>query len=96
MFDTVKNNCFDAYVEFTYHVNPQMTREVIEMAGHGLSKEKLAFIANDIGPKLLPFIPKEELLKQLTIEDLRKRLKELENPEKLLKPGMPADAVLKF
>jgi hypothetical protein len=61
------------------------------MAGHGLSKEKLEFIANDIGSKLLPFIPKEELLKHLTLEDrlqgltaeeLRKRLKELEDKEK--------------
>jgi hypothetical protein len=61
------------------------------MAGHGLSKEKLEFIANDIGQKLLPLFPKEELLKHLTVEDrlagltadeLRKRLKELEDKEK--------------
>jgi hypothetical protein len=91
LLDTVKNNCLDAYVEFAYRVNPQMTKEVIEMAGHGLSKAKLEFIANDIGPKLLPFIPKEELLKHLTVEDrlasltadeLRKRLKELEEQGK--------------
>jgi len=91
LLDTVKNNCFDAYVEFAYRVNPKITKEVIEMTGYGLSKEKLEFIANDIGPKLLPFIPREELLKHLTVEErlanltadeLRKRLKELENQEK--------------
>jgi len=52
------------------------------MAGYRLSKEKLEFIAHDIGPELLPFIPREELLKHLTTEDLRKRLKELEEQEK--------------
>ena len=69
MLDTVKNNCFDAYVEFAYRVNPEITKEVTEMAGYGLSKKKLQFMANDIGPKLLPFIPKEKLLKHLTLED---------------------------
>jgi hypothetical protein len=44
------------------------------MAGHGLSKEKLEFIANDIGPKLLPFIPREELLKHLTLDDRLKHM----------------------
>ncbi len=74
LLDTVKNNCLDAYVEFAYHVNPKITKEVIEMAGYGLSKEKLEFIANDIGPKLLPFIPREELLKQLTLDDRLKHM----------------------
>ena len=74
LLDTVKNNCFDAYVEFAYRVNPEITKEVTEMAGYGLSKKKLQFMANDIGPKLLPFIPKEKLLKQLTLDDLLKHL----------------------
>jgi len=90
MLATVKNNCFDAYVEFAYRVNPQITKEVIEMAGHGLSKEKLEFIANDIGPKLLPFIPKEELLKHLTLED---RLANLTAEERLA--GLTADELRK-
>jgi len=69
LLDTVENNCFDAYVEFAYRVNPEITKEVTEMAGYGLSKKKLQFMADDIGPKLLPFIPKEELLKKLTLDD---------------------------
>ena len=48
--------------------------------GYELSKEKLEFIANDIGPKLLSFIPKEELLKHLTVED---RLADLTAEERL-------------
>ena len=70
LLDTVKNNCFDAYVEFSYRVNPEITKEVVEMAGYGLSKKKLQFMANDIGPKLLPFIPKEDLLKHISLEEL--------------------------
>ncbi len=85
LLDTVKNNCFDAYVEFAYRVNPEITKEMIEMSSYGLSKKKLQFIVNDIGPKLLPLFPKEELLKQLTLEDRlagltaedRKKLKQL-------------------
>jgi len=76
-------------VKFAYRVNPQMTKEVIEMAGYGLSKEKLEFIANDIGPKLLPFIPKEELLKHLTIEE---RLAGLTAEERLT--GLTAEEIL--
>lgn len=74
LLDTVKNKCFDAYVAFAYRVNPEITKEVIEVAGYGLSKEKLEFMANDIGPKLLPFLRKEDLLKHLTIEDRLKGL----------------------
>ena len=44
------------------------------MAGCNLSKDKLKFIANDIGVKLLPFLRKEDLLKQLTVEDRLSRL----------------------
>jgi len=90
LLDTVKNNCFDAYVEFAYRVNPQMTKEVIEMAGYGLSKEKLEFIVNDIGQKLLPLFPKEELLKHLTIED---RLADITAEERLA--GLTADELRK-
>jgi len=68
LLDMVKNNCLDAYVELAYHVNPEKTKEVIEMSGW-LTEDKLQFMAKDIGPKLLPLIPKEELLNQLSIED---------------------------
>ena len=27
LLDTVKNNCFNAYVEFAYRVNPEITKE---------------------------------------------------------------------
>jgi hypothetical protein len=90
LLDTVKNNCFDAYVEFAYRVNPQVTKEVIEMARYGLSKEKLEFIVNDIGQKLLPLFPKEELLKHLTVED---RLANLTAEERLA--GLTADELRK-
>ena len=69
LLNTVENNCFDAYVEFAYRVNPETTKEVIEMAGYGLSKKKLQFIVNDIGQRLLPLFPKEDLLEHLTAED---------------------------
>jgi len=58
------------FVEFSYRVNPEITKEVVEMAGYGLSKKKLQFMANDIGPKLLPFIPKEDLLKHISVKEL--------------------------
>jgi len=68
LFDTVKNNCFDAYVEFAYRVNPEKTKEVIEMSGW-LTEDKLQFMAKDIGPKLLPLIPVKDRLAGLTAED---------------------------
>lgn len=58
------------YIHFAYRVHPQLTKEVLAMAGrHRMPKKDLEFIANDIGTELLPFIRTEDLLKHLSLEE---------------------------
>ena len=59
------------YIHFAYRLRPQITKEVLTMAGrYRIPKKDLEFMAKDIGPELLPFISPEELLKHLSPRDL--------------------------
>ncbi len=42
---------------------------------HSIPKKDLEFMAKDIGPEILPYIDKENLLKQLSLEDRLRGLK---------------------
>ncbi len=80
------------YISFAYRLRPQLTKEVLTMAGrHHIPKKDLEFMAKDIGPELLPFLSPEERLRGLSLEEIlrelnaeeRRTLKQLlENPEK--------------
>ena len=59
------------YIYYAYRIDPELTKEVLEMAGKSRSYRKnLEFIAKDIGEELIPFLSKEEMLKHMTPEDL--------------------------
>ena len=59
-----------AYIYYAYRIDPELTKEVLEMAGKSSSYQKnLEFIAKDIGEKLIPFLSKEEMLKHITPEE---------------------------
>ena len=63
------------YTRFAYRLQSRITKEVLAMAEiHSIPKKDLEFMAKDIGPEILPYIDKEDLLKQLTPEDLLKQL----------------------
>jgi hypothetical protein len=75
------------YITFAYLVEPQITKEVLDMAGkYNLPREKLEFIKNDIGAELLPLFSKEDLLQYLSLED---RLHGLPPEERLR--GLPPE-----
>lgn len=77
----VKEENWD-YIRFAYRLRPKITKEVLAMAGkHSIPRKDLEFMAKDIGPEILPYLNKEDLLKQLTPED---RLRGL-SPEDLLR-----------
>ena len=60
-----------AYIYYAYRIDPELTKEVLDMAGKSRSYRKnLDFIAKDIGKDLIPFLSKEEMLKQMTPEDI--------------------------
>ena len=59
------------YIYYAYRIDPELTKEVLEMTGKQNSYRKnLEFIAKDIGEELIPFLSKEEMLKHITHEDL--------------------------
>lgn len=51
------------YIRYAYKVRPQMTREVLSMAGisTSISRKDLEFMAADIGPELVPFLTPKDL-----------------------------------
>lgn len=75
------------YIRYAYEVRPRVTKEMLTMAGISatLSREDLAFMADDIGRELMAFLPLEERLAGASAEELltvltpekRKRLLEL-------------------
>jgi len=75
-----------AYIYYAYRIDPELTKEVLEVAGKSSSYRKnLEFIAKDIGEELIPFLSKEKMLKHMTPEERligltseeRRRLKQL-------------------
>jgi len=78
------------YVRYAYAVRPQITKEVLVMAGrHRLSKEDLRFIVNDIGDELLPLFSPEDRLRGLSPRELIKYL----SPRELIKHLSPRELI---
>lgn len=73
------------YIRYAYEIDPKLTREVLTMAGISstLSKSDLKFMAEDIGPELVPFLHTEDLVKGLNAEKKRELISAL-NLEDLL------------
>jgi hypothetical protein len=73
------------YIRYAYEVRPQMTREVLTMAGisTSISRKDLEFMAEDIGPELVPFLKPKDLLKGLNPEKQRELISLL-SPEEIL------------
>ena len=74
------------YIDYASQTQPKLTREVLHMAGKRSYYEKRSErVAKTFWPDLAPYISKDELLKQLTLEDIsrgltreeRERLKQL-------------------
>jgi len=77
-----------AYIYYAYRIKPELTKEVLEMAGRSREYQKnLEFIAKDIGEKLIPFLSKEKMLEHITPEE---RLSGL-TPEELLSGLTPRE-----
>lgn len=58
------------YVYFAYHIQPQITEELMKMAGlYTLPRENLEFIAKDIGDELIDFLTLEQRLKGITAQE---------------------------
>jgi hypothetical protein len=70
------------YIYYVYRVDPEITKEVLEMAGkYSRSYRKnLEFIAKDIGKELIPFLSPEDIVRGLPPEE---RLRGLD-PEDIL------------
>ncbi|MFN8494131.1 MAG: hypothetical protein U0350_41415 [Caldilineaceae bacterium] len=79
------------YIRYAYEVRPQVTREVLTMAGISatLSRKDLQFMAEDIGPELVPFLKPEDILKGMDPGKQRKLVSFLK-PEDLLQ-GMDVE-----
>lgn len=79
----VENNL--RYIRYAYQLRPQMTREGLTMAGISTtrSRKDLQFMAEDIGPELVPFLQPEDLLKGMDAEKQRQLLS-LFSPQQLL------------
>ena len=66
---TVEEENWD-YIHFAYRLRPQITQEVLTMAGrHRIPKKDLAFMAEDIGTEILPFLSPEDRVRGLSPED---------------------------
>lgn len=76
--DEAKPASFDnsAYIYYAYRIDPELTKEVLEMAGKSSSYRKnLEFIAKDIGKELIPLLGTEDRVRGLTPDE---RLRGLE------------------
>ncbi|MFN8492603.1 MAG: hypothetical protein U0350_33690 [Caldilineaceae bacterium] len=60
------------YLRYAYEVRPKLTKEVFTMAGLSatLSQEDLKFMAQDVGRELMAFLPPEERLAGISIDEL--------------------------
>ncbi len=87
----VKEENWD-FIHFAYRLRPKITKEVLTMAGrHSIPRKDLEFMAKDIGAEILPYLNKDDLLKQLSPEDRVRGL----NPEERLR-GMSPDELRKL
>lgn len=73
------------YTRYAYKVRPQVTREVLTMAGisTSISRKDLEFMAEDIGPELVAIMRPEEVLKSIGPEKQR-QLISLLSPKEIL------------
>lgn len=73
------------YIRYAYEVRPKVTKEVLTMAGISatLSRKDLEFMAEDIGPELVPFLEPEEVVDGMDAEKQVRLFKT--SLEKLLK-----------
>lgn len=73
------------YIRYAYQLRPQMTRKELTMAGISTSRTRkdLQFMAEDIGPELVPFLQPEDVLKGLNAEKQRQLLS-LFSPQQIL------------
>ena len=64
------------YIRYAYEVRPQITREVLTMAGISttISRKDLEFMAEDIGPELVAIMSPEEVAASLEPEKQKKLL----------------------
>jgi hypothetical protein len=64
------------YIRYAYEVRPQVTREVLTMAGISttISRKDLEFMAEDIGPELVAIMSPEEVVASLEPEKQKKLL----------------------
>ncbi|MCE7985432.1 MAG: hypothetical protein DYG89_30015 [Caldilinea sp. CFX5] len=82
------------YIRYAYEVRPQMTREVLTMAGisTSISRKDLEFMAEDIGRELIAVMSPEEVLESLEPEKQRKLLSLVSPKERLA--GLPPEELL--
>ena len=85
------------YIRYAYEVRPQLTKEVLTMAGvtSRLSRKDLKFMADDIGRELVAFMNPKDLLEVINPKDVLevmdpKDILEVMDPEDLL-AGMDAE-----
>jgi hypothetical protein len=73
------------YIRYAYEVRPKVTKEVLTMAGISttLSREDLEFMAEDIGPELVPFLKPKDLLQGMDREKQREFISLL-SPQEIL------------
>jgi len=76
------------YIRYAYEVRPQLTKEVLTMAGvtSRLSRKDLKFMADDIGRELVTFMSPKDLLEVINPKDIL----EVMDPKDLL-AGMDAE-----
>ena len=57
------------YIDYAFRANPDLTKEVLRMAGkQSLYEKQLERIAKAVGPDLISFLNKDELLEQIPPE----------------------------
>ncbi|MCE7983974.1 MAG: hypothetical protein DYG89_22600 [Caldilinea sp. CFX5] len=73
------------YLRYAYEIRPHMTREVLTMAGISttISRKDLEFMAEDIGPELIPFLKPQDLLRRMNAQKQREFISLL-GPEEIL------------
>ncbi|MCE7983689.1 MAG: hypothetical protein DYG89_21145 [Caldilinea sp. CFX5] len=78
------------YLRYAYQIRPQMTREVLTMAGisTSISRKDLEFMAEDIGPDLVAIMQPEAVLKSIGLEKQRQLIALLGTKEILANMSM--------
>ena len=72
------------YIYYAFRLEPERTKEVLEMAGKQSAYQKsLERIVKVAGTDLLPFLSKDDILKQMTPEDLVRGLSSKEQLSQL-------------